>query len=222
MKRAVLALVLLSVFYVDARSDDAAIDNVGGCIRAMEEHPTIRLVAEHVHARIFHDSVLVECVFFLRNEGPKTSVKMGFPDKGSGHTENSEPFEYFRSYVDAVSVVTECIGPEMMVDSDYRYWWVKEVPFEEGQTRVIRDVYKGKVGDTSIGQKWFMYYVITGRSWKGPIESISVVFTFEDFDTESLEGAHPPEYQKSENELRWSYHDMEPDEHWESVTVLWR
>jgi len=45
----------------------------------MDEHLSVVLVSQHVHARVYRRYALVECVFFLRNDGPETAVEIGFP-----------------------------------------------------------------------------------------------------------------------------------------------
>jgi|GEM_PF-5959983 len=216
-------LVVTFALAAYASADDAAITNVGGTIRLMDEHPHVRLVAEHVHARVFREYALVECVFILRNEGPASVVQLGFPEHSGGAVSlgYDREFEFFRSYVNGRSVDVTLSEPEKYVDG-FTYWWTKEVGFDEGETKVIRDVYRGGIGgDTSLG-RWFSYLLHTGASWAGSIGVASLVISLEDFGTDQLVQIAPPGYDIDEREVRWTFVDYEPTLHWEEIKVGWK
>ena len=223
MKQLCLTLLVLLIGVVDSYPNDSAIQNVGGSIKSMDEHPTIELIAEHVHARIFPDSAIVECVFFLRNNGESTTVKMGFPNIANGAVgDDREPYQYFRSYVDSDEVSSECIGPDIHpVGGGYTYWWVKDVTFEASQVRVIRDVYHGGIGRNTEGKYFFNYTVRTGRSWAGAIGTASIVFSFEGFEPYAFEIISPSGYDIDTKEIRWTFHDYEPDLWAQDLSVWW-
>lgn len=215
----VLAFALASC----ASGDDAAVNNVGGMIRLMDEHPHVRLVAEHVHARIFRNCTLVECVFILRNDGPASVVRLGFPDHSGGAVspEHDRQFEFFHSYVNGKAVDATLSAAETQIRG-FTYWWTKEVTFKEGETKVIRDVYRGGLGGDTSFHRWFSYLLHTGASWAGPIGVVSVVISLEDFGTDQLQQIKPPGYDMDEHEIRWVFTDYEPNHNWEEITVEWR
>jgi hypothetical protein len=217
-----ILLVLTFALAPYAGANDAAITNVGGTIRLMDEHPHVRLVAEHVHARVFREHALVECVFILRNDGPASLVQLGFPDHSGGAVSlgYDREFEFFRSYVNGKSVDVKLSAPETR-PAEFTYWWTKEVRFEEGEAKVVRDVYRGGIGgDTSLG-RWFSYLLHTGASWAGPIGVISLVISLEDFGTDQLVQIAPPGYDIDEREVRWTFADYEPTRNWEEIKVGW-
>jgi len=62
---------------------------VGGSVRPLTEHPTVRLDAEYVHIQFIRNDAWVECVFFLNNLGPATTVTLGFPNFSGGADVNA-------------------------------------------------------------------------------------------------------------------------------------
>ncbi len=193
----------------NAFSNDAAISNVGGTIHAMKEHPAIRLFAEHVHAYVYYDHVDVECVFVLCNRGRRTVAKMGFPDDSwNGRDHYSE----FESYVDGVKADVKVSKPIIgVVELDY--WWTKDVVFEPGQVRVVRDVYRGGIGKDVCGNHWFEYTLSTGASWSHTIGAASFVVTLdEEIKPEFINRISPPPTEVDGQEIRWVFTDFEPGE----------
>lgn len=195
-------------------ADDTAIKHVGGTISPMDEHPSIVLLSEHVHARVFRKYALVECVFFLRNEGPETVVEIGFPNYVSESF--NQKFEYFESFVNGRKVDIQIVENEHHSPS---VWYIKEVRFMEGEFIAIRDVYKGGFGFDTGMNEWFTYVLKTGSSWSGMIESANIVVTFEDFGTDLLTHIEPPGYELSENEVRWTFSRFEPAN---DIEVMWK
>jgi hypothetical protein len=191
-------------------ADDSAVSNIGGTVHLMDEHPSIRLVAEHVHAWVSKSSIEVECVFFLTNEGPSTTVDMGFPDL-SWTGGRSAPFPFFESFVNGKKVE---ITPTESKDGrgGVLYWWTKKVSFDSGETKVIRDRYKARPGVNSTGAGWFDYILYTGASWAGRIGSASIVVTLVDIEARSLVKVQPSDFEMTGNEITWNFSDFEPVE----------
>lgn len=227
MRRISLAL-LFSVLLpaTGARADDGAIESVGGSVAPMKEHPTIHLKSEFVHAWIRPDGVDVECVFFLENRGPATTVTMGFPNRSHGaDVTDIVPFRSFASYVDGDSVATAIQRDAKHRDyGDFTCWYTKAVRFDAGQTRCVRNVYSAQVGSSVPDYYWFEYILWSGATWAGPIDVADVVFTFEGPGgiPDSL-GATPAGFKISPRELRWHLVDFEPTEssQFEVIRVGW-
>lgn len=201
-----------------AAADDTALLDIGGTIQPMDEHPTVRLVAEHVHARIFREYTLVECVFFLENDGPATEVTVGFPNNVYGSDEWTCLFESFESYVDGkradIRLVEQPEGKPCV-------WYCKEVRFDEGELRTIRNVYRGRHSFDTMNDFWFTYVLHTGASWRGAIGSVSVVLSFEEFDTGRLWRIEPAGGEIDGREIRWSFTDYEPNAVRDVIEVKW-
>ncbi|MBN1886002.1 MAG: hypothetical protein JW876_10840 [Candidatus Krumholzibacteriota bacterium] len=214
-------VVGVSLFFLclhgPAIADDSAIMHVGGTIQPMDEHPSVRLVAEHVHARIFRKHALVECVFFLKNEGPPIDVTIGFPNHGGGES-SPELFDSFESYVDG-----QRVDVRILENGDRRpsAWYCKDVRFEAGELKAIRNVYRGRHSFDTMHDNWFTYVLHTGASWLGPIGSVNIVLTFEDFGTDQLWKIEPPGYEIDDAEIRWTLADYEPDKAMDVVEVMW-
>ncbi len=226
MKKLMCVALALMVWTGGASANDGAVHNVGGTVRAMAEHPTITLLAEHVRVRVFRRHATVECVFFLRNDGPDTSVTMGFPDYSGGavDTRTGPHFEFFESYVDGEKVDTEITSSDRAEGTAITHWWTKDVEFAEGETRVVRDLYLSGLGGDADHNLWFTYLLHTGASWAGNIGAASIEVTFVDFGTEQLANVEPEPSGQDEGGVWWSFCDVEPgmDGAPKEISVRWR
>lgn len=216
-------LVIASVFGGVACGNDGYVKNVGGTISIMAEHPTIRLIAEHVHARVFRNHVDVECVFVLYNGGEATTVQTGFPDYSGGAVdpEYDRHFEYFKSYINGREVVATVTDADSRQTAAFTYWWTKEIEFDAEETVVIRNVYRGGIGEDVALNRWFSYLLYTGASWAGSIGIANIVVTLEDFGPEQLTKISPPESEVDGNEIRWTFVDYEPTRHDGRINLWW-
>ena len=215
--RVLTFLILIIVFFGGtAFSDDGATIHLGGTIQLMKEHPSIRLVTEHVHARIFEGYSLVECVFFLRNEGSATVVEIGFPNCGEDPDSIPRPYLYFESYVDGRKVDVELVEAKGSPS-----WYCKSVSFKEDQVRVVRDVYEGSHGFDTWGDEWFQYVLYSGGSWLGPIGAANIVVTFEGVNKNKVFEISPPGYEADQKEIRWTFTDLEPRSRENDINVRW-
>jgi hypothetical protein len=210
-----------------ACADDAAIFGVGGSVSPILEHPSIRMTAEFVHAWLFADSVEVECVFFLQNDGPDTSVTMGFPNRSGGAgVEDIVSFHRFQSFVDGDSVSTEIRrDAEHQSYGDYACWYTKTVAFAAGQTRCIRESYSASPGSTSLGGVWFDYILWSGATWAGTIGVADIVVTVDSaIPAVSWLRVRPAGFRRSANEFRWHFTDFEPHRgsDGEIIHIEWR
>jgi hypothetical protein len=171
----IAALLLASTSFFN---DGSGSIGVGGTVGLRKgTHPTIRLVEEEIRVKLPERTVRV--TFRFRNEGPATRVTMAFPENGylgGGASAKDLPkarrsnFGYFRTAVDNVPFRARLLKGAPNADGlGYEHWWVKDVPFAKGQTRVVVNEYQG--GGTW-GPPWsniagFTYVLRTGASWKG-------------------------------------------------------
>jgi hypothetical protein len=65
---------------IAAWADDGSVETVGGAVRLMKDHGSIRMVSEVVRARVSPEKIEVDCIFVMRNEGSADTVLVGFPD----------------------------------------------------------------------------------------------------------------------------------------------
>jgi len=208
---------LLLIFGAFALADDGAIGSVGGNLTPMDSHPSIRMVREDVHIRTFRLNATrpyeleTYCRFVFRNEGGPCTVKMGFPEDIDG---NSNGFSYFHSKVDGKRVDIRKVAPVYKKgDTEVsipRGWRVKDVYFKSNQTRIIEDVYRGRLGGSSAGDVSLKYVLTTGRSWRGPIgEAVITVDTTALKDYQTMD-AMPAGFEKRGNILTWRFRNYEP------------
>lgn len=184
---AALTLAALSLS-AQARANDGGIA-WGGSPSLLKSHPSVSMQSELVQITIGEDNVLVDCRFVFQNHGPATSVRMGFPDEGSGDDNADEDgsqgrqgkpmsnFKWFKSWVDGAPAKTELVlGPD-----PGQSWHAKTVSFAPNAKRVVRDQYSVPVGSQIArdGVYWQAAYTLrTGSSWKGPIGRSEIVVRF--------------------------------------------
>ena len=214
MKGVGLAIVWALLLPAAAVSNDGAITGVGGTIEVLDEHPGIVLVGEHVHAQLLRGAGVleVECFFVLENRGSADTVTIGFPEDSGGDT-RPQPFLSFASFVDGSEVACDRI-PSGLGPPGSRHWWVKEVFFAPGQTRIIRNLYRAEpghnAGDPGGDLRFFEYTLGTGASWAGKIGAATVVFSVSPCDSFSVAAASPSPRERASCEVAWFFADFEP------------
>jgi len=157
------------------RADDSAMSGESGSPQPMTEHPSISMVREDV--TINPATMEVKARFVFTNNGPATTVLMGFPETSSGDGTRdvtikiAAPQNDFHSFVDGAPIhVTELIRKsDDNGEEQATIWWTKSVHFAAGQTRIVVDHYFGGAGNFSTGNQFFNYILKSGASWKGPI-----------------------------------------------------
>ncbi len=215
-----------AAFALPVRADDGGIENVGGAARLMKDQGHIRMVAETVRATVSQQRVEVDCVFTMKNLGPADTVLIGFPDRSSSPDGRVAPMETFRSWVDGVEVECDTLSDVDRGDGNpvWDYWWTKSVPFEAGQTRIIRDHYLAVPGSSADGYYWFEYILETGASWAGSIGSAEITVKLDGISPKWIENSKPEPLVKG-NVLRWSFREFEPgsdDGSPATISVMWR
>lgn len=207
-----------------------------GSPRVLGSHPTIRMVSERIDVTIHRWIAHVDCRFTFKNEGPATSVRIGFPDQGDNDLVGDETrsiYEHFRSYVDNKRVRTELLPKTVPGGSDIRVFQVKTVRFQRGQTRRIREVYDVDLGSNPIewpippgaGIQEFNYVFHTGSTWKGAIgrSELNVRFA-QDAQVGAAAVRLGDEVDTSQIEYskRSSQRDLVQTKHWRSFVVKGR
>jgi len=213
MLKFLLVVALCSLLFSwFAMANDAVVAGVGGVPSVIKlvqkEHPSIRLVREDVFIKLHKGEVTARFVF--RNEGPETTVLMGFPERGEGDTGVTwSNFDYFTSFVDGKRVKVQRFGPKGETYGDYEIWWVKRVHFRKGQTRIVVNRYRGGFGHDTSGVCWFTYVLRTGASWKGTIGYARIVC-----DISGMKGhtiwADPHPHKRVGQRLIWEFRNFEP------------
>jgi hypothetical protein len=238
MVTASLSLMLgtVGVDAVTAVADDGSVETVGGAVRLMKAHSSVRMVSETVKAHITPDLVVVDCEFVMKNEGPTDTVHVGFPDGPMGpYMGGGEEYEIesFRSWVDGAEVKCQRVPDADGVRASVGSWWTKRVVFPGGAVRRIRNHYAVSPSwhptmlgteepDSIAGHRAFRYILWTGASWKDRIGSASIVATVSGIPLEWVSGTSP-EALRTGRTFRWTFRDFEPGSGGapESVELAW-
>jgi len=209
----VLLVSLWLIVSSAANGNDTAVRGVSGTIQAMDAHPTVRLVREKVHARLTWEGAKVRCEFVFRNEGPATTVKMGFPERASGDVRPTEEpaLKNFRSWVDGREVRTRFVVEKPVRELEYSAWHVKEVSFAANQERKVVNEYAAPLGEDSMGGRFFTYILTTGSSWKGKIGAAEIIVDVGGISSlYYVTAVHPEGYRRRGYTFSWRMKNFEP------------
>ncbi len=213
----VCALLLATYGGNAAHANDSAVSGVGGTVRPMENHPSIRMVEEEIRVKLPERTV--ETRFVFRNEGPATSVLMGFPEEGYGDIVPARTgFRYFRSSLDGRPIKTDRRVASETNDHQYHFWWVKRVPFGRNQTRTVTNSYQSGLAEDSLGNNWFTYVLETGAPWKGKIGKARIVVDVSGLREKWPVSFKPSGYVRQGHKVIWDLRDIEPKE---NIHVDW-
>ncbi len=208
----VLALSISNV----ACADDAAVQDIGGTLIPMHGHPSVRMLSEEVHIQLPEGHV--EARFRLRNEGPATTVLIGFPDAGNGYQRGR--IWSFRSWVDGRRARVRRVGRVFWntARTAYQFWWVKSVHFARGQTRILEEKYRGGRLSMDEQEEEFQYILKTGASWKGLIGHARIVCNVPPVRGGGRWNARPQGFRCQGNVLIWDLFRAKPRD---DIAVTW-
>lgn len=185
-----ILLVCASLFFAGQTfANDSAISGVSGTpgnLKATQlagEHKNIRMVREHIEMQIGRDDYVTEARFVFHNDGPATSVKMGFPEGAGGDSDfenlkKKTAFKEFKTWVDGREIkATRMMAGANEEDFTLDAFWVKMVRFARGQTRNVRVRYRSPLGHSTNGN--FVSYDFTGGNWKGNVarSDLRIIFS---------------------------------------------
>ena len=162
-------------------ANDSAITGVGGSLTLLKgEHKTIRMVREKVAMNLGPKDYEVTVDFVFTNDGPATTVKMGFPESGSGDVQRSNKSQMlaFATWVDGIKTAAKWVAVRNENEDEYEAHWVKDVRFGKGQTHKIRVSYRSEYGGSATnGLRTFVGYHFTGANWKGKVDESELTVT---------------------------------------------
>jgi hypothetical protein len=211
--RALQVLFALLLAGLAGLANDGAIDGVGGRVGFMDgEHPSIRMTKEWVRVELNPASYAVAATFIFANDGPATSVRMGFPESGGGDGVggNTSTFLRFRTAVDGQPIAaTRRLARG---GQDFQAFWVKTVAFAAGQTREVRVEYTSRYGDSVEGD-FSAAYDFTGGNWKGMVAESNLLVHVNTGGTVHLTSRTP--FVAGDNRLhaRWTNWQAQEDVH---------
>ncbi|MHB8842894.1 MAG: hypothetical protein ACYC56_14100, partial [Candidatus Aquicultor sp.] len=190
MMRKILLLafvVFLMALPTAAYADDSYAGGVGEAPMPQNSKDIV-MQKEVVNVILHLGFAEVECAYQFKNEGKAQAVLMGFPER-DGPEGDYVPMSIFRAFVDGNEIpvkkteITFKPGQKGYDDfGEKSNWFMQEVPFKAGETRVIVNRYIGAHGGTVSAEKsastHFVYVLRTGGSWKGAIGRADVNLTF--------------------------------------------
>ncbi len=188
----VFAFALCAMTTQVAHANDGGIA-WGGSPKLLSNHPSVAMQSEVITMNVGKEKTTVDCRFVFKNYGRATTVRMGFPDEGSGDLNRAEEvdinvpdwrktkplstFSSFKSWVNGVPVQTKLVRSDEIAKS----WHTKAVRFPTSSTRRVRDLYTVPVGG-QIATHGFhsqtSYVLHTGASWRGAIGRSEVIVNF--------------------------------------------
>ncbi|MEW6081279.1 MAG: hypothetical protein AB1576_05790 [Bacillota bacterium] len=211
----VVALLILTPH--SALANDASLGRVGESVQPIYS-TQVEMAAEEVTIRVTPTCSFVEASFTFRNQGPNTTVLMGFPQPGPG--EGREEFRddlglhEFKTLVDGQEVhvaLEKGLVPESRPrDIDYPSWHTWEVEFSPGQTRTVTNTYWVKNTQWSNGEALAGYVLVTGGTFMGPIGHARVTLVMEGILPYQIRRVQPGDFRFEGQDLVWEWRDLEP------------
>jgi hypothetical protein len=121
--------------------------------------------------------------YALHNDGDARTLEVGLPFRlppsDSEHVGPAagEPIVGLRTFLDDEELPVRQLDDALDGDGwSASRTYVVTVPFEAGQRRELRHVYRAHGGETSSGGRSFDYLLQTGRGWAGPIRHVAIRF----------------------------------------------
>lgn len=217
------SLFFLLLTPVSATADSGALGRIGDSVQPLE-HTQVEMVSKDITAEVnVRGGTYFEAVFTFHNDGPETTVLMGFPEASGLDREPSEEHPYrrfhqdledFKTYVDGEGVEVEkeegLLQDNGLNAMDFPNWYTWKVEFAEDETVVVKNTYRApnsvEVGIlTSTG-----YIKSTGATWQGSIGEARITFKLQDLSPHQLIFAVPPGFQIEDGNLIWEWEDLKP------------
>lgn len=210
-----LIILLLLALPGVAAADDASLGRMGEAVQPVH-NTQVRMIEEEVNIRVYRYKCEVTATFLFRNDGPATTVLVGFPEGGvdSEWAGGDSLLHDFATELDGKPVTVKR-EPGLRPDKDprsydYPSWLTWEVGFLAGETRRIKNTYWVKNTHNSSGWMETGYVMTTGSLWNGPIGRAKVTMELMDIRPSQLIGVFPGDYEFQGNKLVWDWEGIEP------------
>jgi len=205
-----------------ATADSGALGRIGDSVQPLE-HTQVKMVSKDITAEVNVLETYFEAVFTFHNDGPETTVLMGFPEASGMDREPSEEYPYRRFHQDLEDFTTYIDGEMVEVEKeegllqdnglnavDFPNWYTWKVDFAEDETVVVKNTYRApnsvEAGIlTSTG-----YIKSTGATWQGSIGEARITFKLQGISPHQLIFAVPPGFQVKDGNLIWEWENLEP------------
>jgi len=213
-------------------ANDSAWGPFAGSVSPMEEHPTIVMESADIDIALREDRASGWCAYVLYNEGPATTVTMGFPIYSGGGDSPVGRHEQvrFSSKVDGTPVAVRTKRTGKAGTMKEVLWYIKDVHFEAGQRRTVINRFRQPgIGEISNGESFFKYIVSSARSWRGPIERLGIEVHWYGKELwrqprvlpreQGYTGTPEPHVAADGRTLKWRFVNADPD--WNLAIYFW-
>ncbi|MDI6816185.1 MAG: hypothetical protein QME41_03195 [Actinomycetota bacterium] len=248
MKRHLItAIVLLSLLFpFQASANDGYSGGVGETPMPRNSKDIV-MAKEVVHVILHEDFAEVECAYQFKNTGKAQAVMMGFPERPHQDSDFL-PITIFRAFIDGdeipVKMTEVALKPGQFGYEEYgekSNWFIQEVPFKAGETKVVVNRYLaphgGTVSPASSYMTNFAYILHTGATWKDKLgrSDVSVTFAggftwdsfkpdvkaYEEIDYAVPQGdfVRPEGYRKTDTGVSWTFTNFEPKAPDDNISV---
>ncbi len=181
----------------------------------------IRMEKEIVLINIYKHHSLVECSFYMKNEGDSINMPIGFPIMNFYHLIEDIYFptdkKRFSIYVDGIKIPDyEIYIPEELKhlknkpktsamifagshesykEEDKKPWYYWKTSFKKGESKIIKVVYmipNGEIKNKDLSRSRFIKYLLnTGSGWEGKIGHAEIIVSLIDIEPDSIEKMVP-------------------------------
>lgn len=216
LARVVIYAFLLGLPRLALANDGAVVGVPGNWKWAGNGTTKVRMVREKVVLTLDSEpTYAVDADFVFHNDGPATTVKMGFPESGGGvdvepdEWRHKTAFQDFRTYVDGRRARVKRIFQRGESES-YDALWIKTVTFAANQTRKVSVHFRTQYGGEAAEFSAYCNYTFSGGNWNGKVdESVLVIHPTE--PASYMFRAQPEEVRGHDLIFRWKNWEAEED-----------
>jgi len=144
-----------------------------------------------------------------------TTVTMGFPEEGYDASLDKQKtwFKSFKSWIDGVEtqvIAKRVDDKDYDPDFGYKVWWVKDVPFKAGQSRIVANSYVSQPGSSAMPAKFFSYIVHTAKNWQGNVKKLRLELDVSGLAKGTHYSVQSAPNKVAGNKLAWFWENFEP------------
>ena len=190
------------------------------------KNTSIRMDSERVVVDLYKDSAIVECHFYMKNDGDAEKLTIGFPEMNFHYfksntgaetgnfraSENGERVKLINFHQPEASSMKEQFSFSGLVNqqSEDQPWYLWDSAFGKGELKTIVVRYTLPNGAMKNGIRYFTYLLNTGSGWKGNIGKAEVVINLIDITPNLILKALPKNHLIKGNQLSWTFTNFEP------------
>ncbi len=184
----------------------------------------VQMVSADIKIKV--PSCAVTVTYLFHNTSKRTTtVTMGFPEEGydASLDEQKTWFKSFKSWIDGVEtqVMAKRVNDkDFDPDFGYKVWWVKDVSFKAGQSRIVANAYVSQPGSSAMPNKFFEYIVHTAKNWKGNVKKLRLELDVSALKSGTRYSVYTTPNKVEGNKLAWFWENFEPSEA-NDLNVAW-